>query len=465
MDPLFTVSQVMEATGGKLATGSADVSITGVSIDSRTLQPGDVFIAIAGPRFDGHEFTQAAAQGGAFAMIVSDERREDTCRTLGPDIPIVAVSHTEHALQCLARWYRERFDIPVVGITGSCGKTTVKDLVVSTLGTRYSVAGTRGNLNNELGVPLTLFEIDSGTEIAVVEMGVNAPGEMDQLCDIAIPNAGAITSIGEAHLEGFGSIETLAEEKARLAHRIGENGVLFISADDVHCRRVAGEFPGTCVRFGFDRSAEFRVSKVKMDVAEGMSVTVNDTEFNVGIYGRHNAANVAATVAVSRHFGLTGDQVQAGFRGYVPAPMRMEVTQVTGITVINDTYNANPDSVRCALETLARWTCNGSRIAVLGEMKELGDFAESAHEEMGRVSARLQIDQLLVLGEHAGAVIRGAGSEAGAKVHATAFRTHEQLLETLVNLARRGDVILVKGSRAAEMDRVVYSFIKGRTLC
>ena len=448
----WIVGDIVEAVGGQLSLGTFDTKITGVSTDTRTLNKGDLFVALKGKRFDGHDFLIKAIGGGAAAVMVSD------VEVLGkPAVAAIKVEDTLSALQRFAQWHRLSFHIPVIGVTGSCGKTTVKELIAAVLGTMFRVTRNPLSFNNEVGVPLSLLEISADTEVAVIELGTNAPGEMKALCDIARPNRALLTNVGRAHLEGFGTVEAVAREKGALVESVGDRGTFYANVDNPFCVRIAEAFAGKCVTYGTGESAAWRATDVESKPDEARSsFTVEPLgPFTVPLLGAHNVMNALAAVAVGADFRLSHDRIQEGLDGVETPPMRMSTVTKGGRVFLNDAYNANPESMRAAIDALASWEGGGRRIAVLGDMLELGDASVSEHEELGKIAATKGVDLILVLGQFAQNVAEGATGENMDGDDVTVCKDHTEAARILVSVSVPGDVILVKGSRAVAMEKVL----------
>lgn len=448
----FTLADVVNATDGTLVSGRPHMQVCGVSTDTRTIKKGQLFVALRGDRFDGHDFLSAAVDNGAAAVMVSEPSQIGNLA-----VATIVVPNTLIGLQGLARWSRLAFDIPVIGVTGSCGKTTVKELIAAVLGTRFCVTKTPLNFNNEIGVPLSLLSLSEATEVAVIELGSNAPGEMRVLCDVARPNRALITNIGRTHLEGFGTVQAVAREKAELVKAVGERGTFYVNADDRFCVRIAQEFAGRRVTFGTNQSADWRAmfGESRFDLPMSMFTIEGVGSFNVPLIGKHNVMNAVAAAAVGLDFGLNRAEIQDGLSGAELPPLRTKVVSMGGRVFLNDAYNANPESMRAAIETVVSWQTTGRKIAVLGDMLELGGASANEHEELGAFAARAKISLLLVFGEYAARVAEGAFKGGLDKNSVFVCKSHAEIARNLVNLSVSGDVILVKGSRAVAMEKVL----------
>ena len=430
---------------------------TGVSTDSRSTGPGDLFVAIRGERFDGHDFVSMAVERGAAGVIV-DAR---WASANGPmltrlHVPRVVVDDTVMALGTLARTARRRWTIPVIAIGGSNGKTTTKEMVKAVLSRSMRVLATEGNLNNHIGVPQTLFRLEKRHEVAVIEIGTNHPGEIAYLCSIAEPTHGLLTNIGREHLEFFGSIEGVADAEGELWQWLAEHGgTAFVNGDDPLIVRRAKPVKKKIV-FGFTaRTATIKGSRRKID-DDGRAGfllrrgTRKPFEVRVAIPGPHNGMNALAAAAVGLTMGVPANEVAGALGTVAAASKRMQVVRANGITVLNDTYNANPDSMVAALATLKAFKAPGRRIAVLGDMFELGAAAEAGHRMVGKAVKEERIDLLFTTGALAAEIGRASGLSA-AEHHAD----KRSLVRRLHEILRPGDIILVKGSRGMQMEEVV----------
>lgn len=425
--------------------GSAQVA--GVSTDTRALQPGQLFVALRGERFDGHDHIEAAFAAGAVACVV------DAPVTSQPG-PLLAVDSTLAALGRMARHYRRRFDIPVVGITGSSGKTTAKEMIVAVLGTQHKVLSTPRNENNEIGVPLALLGLTPHHTAAVIEMGARHVGDIAYLCRIAQPNIGVLLNIGAAHLEVFGSVERVAKAKGELLDFIeDESYVALVNADDCVIAGEAMRTKGRLLGFGWTRGSHFSGEGLILDQEGCGHFSLQNTSFELRIPGRHNAHNALAAVAAASQCGVPIADAASALRTFQPVQQRSQILRKAGIRVINDCYNANPASVRAALDLTAELPVDGSRIAVLGDMLELGERSAELHEEVGRYAAD-RVDRLLATGPLSTSVIAGARAAGMAPERTEHFEDRDSLTRRLKDSVQPGDVVLIKASRGMQLEHV-----------
>ena len=450
---------------GRLVAGGGETAFENVSIDTRTIGPNDLFVAIRGERFDGADFAAPAIEKGAAGVVVprgwaqeaAQARRAGTAGTA--EAVVVEVDDTTVALQRLANAIRKESGTKVVAITGSAGKTTTKEVTSELLATRYRVIRNRGNFNNHIGLPLSLIELRERPEIAVVELGMNHAGEISTLVRVADPDLRVWTNVGEAHLGFFASVDAIADAKAEVMEGATASTVLVANADDERIEARAARFIGRVVRFGVERPADVRASNLRDGGTEGMAATVatphGQFELTTPLIGRGNLQNVLAATAVAIEFDVPIEAIAERAKTLAPAAHRGEVVRLpNGVTVIDDSYNANPTATKRALEVLAQ--SSDRKVAVLGEMLELGDRSVALHEEVGRAAARSGVDELVTVGGAPAAAMADAAIAAGLKKTQVRYiATSDEAADAVAATVRRGDVVLVKGSRGVKTDRVV----------
>lgn len=445
---------VTAAVGGELLAGAPETMVCRVNTDSRQTRPGDLYFALKGERFDGHDFLAAVTAAGATAVVCARDRVPAPLPACG----VIAVACPRAALGQLAAAYRAEFDLPVVAVGGSNGKTTTKELLAAVLRQRGPTLWSEASFNNDIGVPLTLLRLEAAHWAAVVETGTNHPGELAPLLRLAQPRYGVLTNIGREHLEFFGNLAGVAEEEGALATALPADGKLFLNGDDAWADKIAARSPAPVVRVGLDRNNAWCAHAVRL-LPEGMQFQVTapqaawSGEYRIRLLGRHQVTNALLALAVGAELGLTPDQVRDGFAEARPAKMRLELWDAGGVKVLDDSYNANADSVRAALQLLSELPCAGRRLAVLGDMEELGTHSAAAHAEAGRLAAEWGVSQLLAVGRMAG-VMAAAAREAGL-TRVLEFAEVEAAAPALKALARSGDVVLLKASRATRIERVV----------
>ena len=456
----LTAAWVAERMGGAVAAGDAGCVFGNVSIDTRTLASGDLYVAIRGERFDGAEFAGAAIAAGAAGVVVP-RGWTSGAQTRAMSVVVIEVDDTTLALQALAQGIRRESGTKVVAITGSAGKTTTKEVTSEFLEARYRVVRNRGNLNNHIGLPLSLIELRQRPEIAVVELGMNHAGEISTLVRIAEPDVRVWTNVGEAHLGFFASLDAIADAKAEIFEGATASTLLVANADDPRIAARVGAFRGRVVTFGIDGdAADVRASAVVDRGVDGMSARVTTrhgaVELTTPLLGRANLANVLAATAVAEEFGVPLDSVAARAAHLRPAAHRGEVLRLAGgVTVVDDSYNANPTATRRALDVIAGAAAT-RRLAVLGEMLELGARSAEMHEDVGRAAAAAGVDVLFAVGGAPARALANAAVAAGMPADRVRyFATSDEAAEATAGVVRGGDLVLVKGSRGVKTDRVV----------
>ena len=451
-----TLGDLAEAVGGRVVAGLAETPIDGFSIDSRSLSRGDLFVAIRGDRFDGHAFVADALGRGACGAVVSDATALGSSPAIG-----VVVEDTVRALQSLGRHIRRASNARVVAITGSMGKTTTKELTAALLGARYRVFRNRGNLNNHIGLSLSLLELRKRPEVAVVELGMNGPGEISRLVEIAEPELRVWTNVAEVHAEFFSSIAEIADAKAEILEGATSDTVIVANAaDDLVMTRVSG-FPGRVATFGVGAEAEVTATEVEdlgLDGTRARVMTpVGATVVTTPLLGRGNLANIVAAVAVALQLQVPLAAIPERVAAVDAPPHRGQIRRLThGVVVVDDSYNSNPLAVVTVLATLSRDRRVGRRVAVLGEMLELGARADALHRATGRAAASAGLGLLLTVGGDAAQAMGVAAVEAGMPadrvIHCAGS---EEAATRLTAMLHAGDVVLVKGSRGVRTDLVV----------
>lgn len=453
MKPI-TLAQAAEFTGGAVV-GDASAVIRGISTDSRTIPAQGMYLPIIGERFDGHDFIASAVQNGA-AAVVSD--RDVDC-----GVPVLRVDDTRRALLALAGGYRSLFDIPVVGVTGSVGKTTTKEMIASVLSQKLETLYTQGNLNNEIGMPLTVFRMEESTQAAVLEMGMNHFGEISRMTVQAQPTIGVITNIGTSHIEYLGSREGICKAKLELLEGLREGGTAVLCGDEPLLWDKRDALGVNTVYFGIDNpQAQITASNLVLS-DEKVTFTVHafDQTFDAVVYaaGRHNVLNALAATAVGLLCGLSTEEIAAGLAAFRSVGMRQRIYQEDGFTIFADCYNASPDSVEASLAVLRDLKVEGRRIAVLGGMRELGDYTREGHMRCGRCAAQCA-DAMYLYGDGAESYREGAieGGMDAQCIHI--FDSHETLAAALKADTKQGDALLFKGSRYWAMEKSLEAFLK-----
>lgn len=450
--PRLDLHAIAAAIGAKVTSALPSGPVTGYAIDTRRLAAGEVFFALKGETRDGHDFVRDAWEKGASAAVV--ERQVD-----GPPLgfPQLAVASPLEALQALASQVRGEIRIPVAAITGSNGKTTTKEMLAHVLASRLTVRKSPGSFNNHIGLPLSILALEPADQVLVVEIGSNHRGEIAGLCRIARPDVGVITNVGRAHVGLFGSLQAIAEEKTDLARGLAPGGRVVVNADDPLLAAAVREVPAQVVTFGINSEADFRGRDLEGDNGTGASFKVAGVRIGLGVPGVHNVYNALAAIAAADLLGVPPRLAAEALPSY--QPLRMKPAVVGGMTVIDDAYNANPDSVAAALEVL-KGVKSARRVFVMGDMLELGDAAPDLHRDVGSRVGRSGIEVFVGIGEMARRATDQARAEMGeAAVHY--FSTKTDAKRELGRIVRPGDTILVKGSRASGLEEIVEVLKRG----
>jgi len=446
---------------GSLLCGTSVMVPKGLSTDTRTMHPGEVFLALTGERFDGHDFLPLAMEIGASGLIVSriESQVLELARSKG--VTVIQVRDTLWALGEIAKRWRELHPVRAMGITGSNGKTTTKDMVAQVLSLNRKVLRNEGNLNNRIGVPLTLLKLDQSHEVAVVELGTSEPGEIARLCEILRPQLGLITQIAPAHLEKLGSIDGVAKEKGELFRFLSREDVALVNLDDPHIVALSEECEARRVTYGFEGEPMIRGDELRPFAPEGASFTLVLPEERVRVRLKGQGMPILkcaiAASAACWALGAKAEEILRGLESFKPQWGRLNIVELpNGMTLIDDSYNANPSSMSSALELLCKGG-EGRKVAILGEMRELGSMAGAAHRDLGRQAAEIGVDFLVAIGQWSEEVASGAREAKSPRrpeevLAVESFEDCEELLKTRL---KRGDRILVKGSRGAALEKVV----------
>jgi UDP-N-acetylmuramoyl-tripeptide--D-alanyl-D-alanine ligase len=461
----WTTNEILKATGGELLCGDKTQGFEKICIDSRSIVPNDLFVAIVGEIHDGHAFISDVVEQGTRGLIVSSEKARDLPISAWQtrNIACVAVRDTTRALGDLAAFHRARTDVTVVAITGSNGKTTTRQMMVAVVARKFNTLSTTGNYNNQIGVPLTLLRLAPEHRWAVVELGSNSPGEIARLAQICSADIGVITNVAPAHLEGLGSLDGVMREKEQLLDHLKAKGKAVLNADDRRVSKIAARTKKDVLFFGLSEKAAVRATAVN-EKASGISFSLDLPQESLTVdlkaAGHFMVVNALAAAAVGHLLGLPAAEIKAGLETFEPAWGRMNILQTaSGIHVIDDTYNANPESMKAAITTLVSLRANNRSIFVAGDMLELGAQAESLHRQVGVRAATANINKLLVTGDYADAVADGA-KKAGMKSENIFTGSQGKILNALKDSLKPGDWVLVKGSRGAHMDTIVEGLKK-----
>lgn len=450
---MLGTKDILETVEGRLMNGNPTTGFSGVSTDTRKIEKGSLFIAIKGPNFDGHDFIAEAVKKGAAGAVVSRPTPPSA------DFVIIEVKETVKALGSIARFHRSRFDIPVIALTGSNGKTTAKEMLSLILSVKYNVLKNEGTENNFIGVPQTLLKLNSSHDIAVVELGTNHFGEIAYLADIVQPNCGMIINIGPSHLESFGSVENVMKEKLDLLKRIGEDGSAVVNGDDDGLVNGAKKMCEEVLTFGFNEDCDFTAENIRESDC-GINFALDDTYLvKLRMLGKHNVYNALAAIAAGSLYGIEVGAAAAALENFVLPKLRMEYAACEGIEFIFDCYNSNPASLKSAIETLRDMEAGKRRVMIAGDMLELGASGEGLHREIGRFAAKAKIDIFVSVGPLSRYILEGAQEEGIGGKSLLHFENSVEAAEALKDILRKGDLVLVKGSRGMKMEEIKKCFI------
>jgi UDP-N-acetylmuramoyl-tripeptide--D-alanyl-D-alanine ligase len=442
---------VAGACDAEIKSGSPEAEIKNVCTDSRAAKAGDVFFAIKGEKFDGHDFIADVAGKGVAAVVV------EKIPAKLPGCAVLAVDDVRIALGKFAAAYRKGFSLPVIAVGGSNGKTTTKELLASVLRQKLATLWSEASFNNDIGVPMTLLRLNKAHQAAVLEVGTNHPGELAPLVKMIAPKLGVITSIGREHLEFFGDVAGVAKEEGMLAELLPADGILFVNGDCEWSEKIAARTKARVVRIGLGEKNDWRAKKVRLDKS-GVTFQVENAkkefcgECRINLLGRHQVTNALLAMAVGAELGLSRDEICDGLAACQPQKMRMQFWEVNGVRVLEDCYNANADSMRAALETLCGLPLQGRRVAILGDMAELGAQTEAAHIEIGKFAAELKIGQLFTVGKNSAATAKAARDAGLPRV--IEFTDVEAAMKVMKNFLKPGDVVLLKASRSSRLERI-----------
>ncbi len=451
----LSIGEVVSAVGGELIRGTETAKVGGVNTDTRCIKRGDLFFALSGENADGHAYVGKAVEGGAAGVVVSDAGSVPA----ESDCAVIVVSDPLRAMGDLAKYYRSRFDVVVIGVTGSVGKTTTKEMLAAVLERKWKTLRNRVNYNNEIGVPLTLFELNREHQMCVIEMGMRGLGEIRRLAEIAQPELGVITNVGMSHIERLGSQGAIAQAKSELLEELPPDGVAVLNAEDGYFTMIKERWGGKVVSFGFCADADVRADRLASlpDGRYTFRLCTNEdcVDVTMPMMGRHNVQNALAAAAAASAVGLGLDDIRDGLESFDSPSMRMELVKASGgYTVLNDAYNAGPASMIAALDTIAGMTGYKRKIAVLGDMLELGEYSARSHSEVGR-SAADSVDLLITVGVFSADIAAGAVVGGMPESSVSLYANSAEAAAALKGLVAPGDLVLVKGSRAMRMEEIV----------
>jgi len=448
-DNNFSAALIAEACRGELAAGAPTATANGISTDTRTLRPGQAFVALTGPNHDGHDYLDDAVEAGAPILIV---QRPDAPRAHG--VAVIRVTDTERALLRLAAWHRGRLSATVLAITGSYGKSTVKAMTAAVLSRVGPCTVAPASYNNRIGVGLTILSATPEDEFLVLEMGTNRPGEIDELAAAARPHVGVITAVGPVHLEGLGDIGGVKEAKAELIPHLLPDGALVLNGDDERCASLASRYDGAVFSFGVGEGADLRPTRI-FPAAEGWTFDAAGRRFRVPVGGRYNVMNAAAAVCASIAAGAGLRAAREGLADFQPPPLRYERRVLGGVEFILDCYNSNPVALRAALRSFLREKNPGRKVVVCGDMLELGERSHALHRQAGRALADAGVDLLIAVGKLSSQTVAGWHDAALPSQDAAYFADAEAAWGPLLAELEPGDAVLLKGSRGVHLETIV----------
>lgn len=452
---ILSIKEVAEAVGGDLVFGDKETKIRGISTDSRNAKVGDLFFALKGNQFDGHQFISQAVHAGTVGAVISENIKPEP---VSKNFSIIRVRDTVAALGDLAKYYRQKLHTKIIGITGSNGKTTTKEMTYHLLSHFGPSVRSQKSFNNFIGVPLTIFEIENRHRYGVLEMGTNAPGEIRRLSEIGISDVAAIVNVSRTHLEGLGSIEGVALAKAEILENLHTGGTFVYNSDNPWCVKIADKFHGVSLGFGFSPHAHIRCTNVKKN-GNGYQVMINGyLEVSIPIPGYHNINNCLASLAICHALGCDISSLKDAFSSFQLPSMRIEHRRIGNLTIINDAYNANPGSMSAALQYLSEIDTKGRRVFICGDMLELGDESYQLHKEIGEEAARLNINLLWTVGAHAQGIAWGAKLSGMPEEKIASFKNTDDVSAFAINSLREDDVVLIKGSRGMRMENIIEKF-------
>lgn len=463
---ILTIKEIIAAVDGKLLCGNENHIVNNIVTNSKEISKGNLFIPIKGKRFDAHDFIKSAFDNGACATFT---QKENFDKSLGI---FIKVKDTKIAFQKLASYYRNKFNIPIIGVTGSVGKTSTKEMISAALLKYGNVMKTKGNLNSQLGVPMTMFQLNNNHDIAIVEMGISEPGEMKKLANIVKPSSAVITNIGISHIENLKTRENILKEKLYIASYINTNiGKLYLNGSNDIIRNESGKFfdflesleqnqkfrNGSVIYYGIDEFCDYKASDIK--TIGNMTEFILDCKFYKGkiiipCIGAHNVYNALAGIAIAYNLGLNINDIQEGLLTYKPIAMRQQIHRLPNINLIDDSYNASPDSMKSGIDILLKIKNNNRGIAVLADMLELGEKSKKSHFDLGTYLAKKNIEVVVTVGDEAKEIINGIRSKSNNTLTAS-FQNNDDAFEYLKTIIKTSDNILVKGSRGMRTDKIV----------
>ncbi len=458
----FDCVELIRAVEGKLLWGDSSKIFSGITTDSRKVARGNLFIPLVGEKFDGHDYIEQCFDTGASICLTQKVIPErDNCSA-------VLVNDTAKALRDIATWHRNKYNIPVVGITGSVGKTSTKDMISCVLARKYEVLKTQGNFNNEIGLPLTLFNLDERHEVAVIEMGMSGFGEISRLTAIAQPQVAVITNIGVSHIEKLGSQQGILKAKLEILEGLKPDGLVVLNGDDPLLREKRGKLDSRAVFYGMDGSVDYRAENYQSLGEDGSSFSImvdNKTyEVKVPVPGIHNVYNAMAAIAVGVEMNISMKIIVEGISDYSPGSMRQNIISHKGIKIINDAYNASPQSMQAAINVLEELSTKTRGIAVLGDMLEMGNMAKELHYSVGDFIKDKNISHLITVGKDSKNITQAVTDSGNSSINLRHFDNNSDALDYIIGIVKQGDYILIKGSRGMKMEQIAEGLLQQQTI-
>ncbi len=449
----ITAEKIAEIVGGKILCGSGREIISNIQYDSRAVKEGSLFVPIKGANVDAHKFIEECLLNGAAATLTQNNAPENAVK------PYIKVNDTLTALQVLAGWYRQQFSLKLIGVTGSVGKTSTKEMIAAALSKGFDVMKTQGNKNSQIGMPMTMFDIEEHNNVAVIEMGMSEFGEMDRLCDIARPDIAVMTNIGKAHIENLKTQENIMSEKFKITKHFDKNGVLFINGDDNLLKTLYNKQEFKTVTFGLDNHCDYYADNI---TADGFNTSFilhrngKTDKITIPALGVHSVKNAIVAAAIGEILGLNTETIQNGLMTYKNAPMRQQIYRLSDYILIDDSYNASPEATKVSLDVL-KSTAKGKTVAVLADMLELGDEAVKEHYGVGKYLAEIGIDCLVAVGELSRNIAKGA--EENGNVSVKLCDTNSDAYDYLTDVIEKDCTVLIKGSRGMHTDEIVKKLL------
>jgi UDP-N-acetylmuramoyl-tripeptide--D-alanyl-D-alanine ligase len=454
----FDCGELVRAVGGKLLWGEPGMVFSGVTTDSRKVARGNLFIPLIGEKFDGHDYIKQCFDAGASVCLTSKTIQQVS------GCAAVLVEDTAKALRDIAAWHRKKYHIPVVGITGSVGKTSTKDMVACVLSQKYQVLKTQGNFNNEIGLPLTVLNMDSSHETAVIEMGMSGFGEISRLTSIAKPSIAVITNIGVSHIEKLGSQQGILQAKLEILEGLEKDGLVILNGDDPLLKSLEGKLSFRTVFYGFNSGLDYTAVNYESLGEQGsrFQITVggSDYEVEIPVPGIHNVHNALAAIAAGIEMHIPVKVIIDGIRTFSPGNMRQSIITYNGLKIINDAYNASPQSMKAAINVLEEISSDSRSIAVLGDMFEMGELAEDLHYSVGSFIKDKKVDFLVTVGENSRKISQAVADSGNQRIVLQHFENNREALNYILKIIKPGDYILIKGSRGMKMEQIADGIMK-----